>query len=171
MIFDIFFFKNSTGTRETGISKVNHEPFISNRIKGENKTCRSCIDKKNGLCIHDIKKKSCDVCINIQNRNRNTTPYCDHFKKRTECKECKKLGKGGGSLCDHLKQKHRCKECRIYREYKERIKNHMNDVHHDLFLYIWKDKIKHINTDILYSPDLGFYKNFVSDTTKDIMLF
>ena len=53
---------------------------------------------------------------------------------------------------------------------KKHIKNLQNNIN-KLYLDIWKIKIKDVQNELLYSPDLPYYKTNISDITKNNMIF
>ena len=60
--------------------------------------------------------KQCRQCNQkakeYRSKNPKSHPKCEHNRNRSNCKECKELNQGGGSICEHYRQKSRCKECK-----------------------------------------------------------
>jgi hypothetical protein len=54
----------------------------------------------------------CTLCLRSYKENEMANKRCEHFRQQSSCKECKKLGKGGGRLCQHFLEKCRCRKCK-----------------------------------------------------------
>ena len=79
---------------------------MSDTVEQQRIKCTRC---KMNMTIDKFKKKRDDTYqkrCNECNEKVKKWSYCEHNKRRSECKEC-----GGSSICEHNRERSTCKEC------------------------------------------------------------
>ena len=84
--------------------------------------CKLC--KGSAICVHDIQRSQCKKCkgsqICVHNRIRGTCKLCNgnrlciHGRQKAQCRDCKNAGTPGtgSQICVHNKRKSICKICK-----------------------------------------------------------